>query len=662
MISETGKTFINKAKTQNILKSFMKGVLFNFEEFATNKPLLLKELRKTRLFFNDGDSCYTNGNNIFIGTEFPVLKDPNNSNALTLKLAQGIIIHEIAHIFYTDFTAFSTFVNKSIQNFKKAGSTSKVIFNILEDYRIEETISKDNLFYKRLFFMIRYRVIKNILEKWEEETSGDLSDNTVATNLINSLLIMGFLQKPVFSKNNKLNSLIISSYPVVMKAIRSQSTEDISKLTTYVMNLLEKLDLDKPEDDLSSEAKDLIGNINTRKGSKETMGDGSISKSGAGESNKSNGANGEREVDDITKNLEELDRLSPSTPEELLEELKEIENEIEGETKESDLNNQMIEDYLNGSSNEKKQATTLEKTEKEIKNLSEALPAIHKGLKLNFKKYFDRYHIDDYNLLKNSLNGPIKKLTNKIEELKQYKIEDYEYNMRSGSIDPNSLARFIGLDDIDIFKQQYIEEENINIDVMVLIDCSGSTGSQVLNTKNNTCLARYQVNRMIGIYLHEALKKLEFKHAIWGFDSGNSENISPMVSFENCFTRDSGLNLLDINARSSNRDGYHIRLAGEHLINHSTNNKKLLIVISDGQPAARGYTGKSAMSDVIEAQKELSESGVKTIGIFTGDKTENSYFEDMYENDYYLNNDSIFDFHKLLFELISKEYESELTK
>src|SRR5690606_6792864 len=125
---------------------------------------------------------------------------------------------------------------------------------------------------------------------------------------------------------------------------------------------------------------------------------------------------------------------------------------------------------------------------KSITNISDAMPPIHQKRSLVIRDRMKKFHPDDYHELKNSLNGPISKLVDKISELKQQIYDDYEFYQNSGSLDTNSLVRFSSFDETDVLKIENVEEENMKMDVMILVDCSGSNGSGILNKKTNVSL------------------------------------------------------------------------------------------------------------------------------------------------------------------------------
>ena len=67
--------------------------------------------------------------------------------------------------------------------------------------------------------------------------------------------------------------------------------------------------------------------------------------------------------------------------------------------------------------------------------------------------------------------------------------------------------------------------------------------------------------------------------------------------------------LMDMIDRSGNRDGAALRFVAEHLAKRPEN-RKLLILISDGQPADTGYRGTEAEADLRGIKKEYARQNI----------------------------------------------------
>ena len=65
--------------------------------------------------------------------------------------------------------------------------------------------------------------------------------------------------------------------------------------------------------------------------------------------------------------------------------------------------------------------------------------------------------------------------------------------------------------------------------------------------------------------------------------------------------------LMDMIDRNGNRDGAALRFVAEHLAKRPEN-RKLLILISDGQPADTGYRGTEAEADLRGNQEGIRQT------------------------------------------------------
>lgn len=80
--------------------------------------------------------------------------------------------------------------------------------------------------------------------------------------------------------------------------------------------------------------------------------------------------------------------------------------------------------------------------------------------------------------------------------------------------------------------------------------------------------------------------------------------------------------LIDMSARNGNRDGAALRYVAEHLAKRPES-QKLLIIISDGQPADCGYSGTEAEADLRGIKNEYRKRGIVIFAAAIGDDKEN---------------------------------------
>lgn len=334
-----------------------------------------------------------------------------------------------------------------------------------------------------------------------------------------------------------------------------------------------------------------------------------------------------------------------------------VENAQEEINIEESISKDIYEEYVKGHSETTHKPLTLNEKSfnKVLENLGKTnVPDIHKDCVPVFKpkEHMDSYAMQDYLAIKKDVDVYIKECVKKLKEVIDSTHIQEEDELRFGSLGSDSLFNFTAFNETKIFCQKEEFTETFDADFMLLIDESGSQSATVHNEKNDVALPRFVLNRLVAILLHEVLKSIKFNHAVWSFHSGNNENLASIIDSSNCFDKNAGLRLKDISARGGNRDGYSIMLAGEYMVNSFSNDNKILFVLSDGQPASHNYGGAMAIDDIKNQIAKLAQKGVKTIGIFTGDESENALFSQMYENCLFVNNDSIFDLPRLLKELI----------
>ena len=80
--------------------------------------------------------------------------------------------------------------------------------------------------------------------------------------------------------------------------------------------------------------------------------------------------------------------------------------------------------------------------------------------------------------------------------------------------------------------------------------------------------------------------------------------------------------LMDISARCGNRDGAALRYVAERLMKQPEENR-LLMLVSDGQPAGDGYIGTAAEDDLRGIKKEFTNRGMMFVAAAIGSDKEN---------------------------------------
>ena len=97
--------------------------------------------------------------------------------------------------------------------------------------------------------------------------------------------------------------------------------------------------------------------------------------------------------------------------------------------------------------------------------------------------------------------------------------------------------------------------------------------------------------------------------------------IIPMSEIDG-FDHDDKYRMMDIAARGSNRDGAALRFVAEQL-SKRPEAVKILILVSDGQPADSGYGGSAAEEDLRGIKQEYQRKGILFVAAAIGDDKQN---------------------------------------
>ena len=125
-----------------------------------------------------------------------------------------------------------------------------------------------------------------------------------------------------------------------------------------------------------------------------------------------------------------------------------------------------------------------------------------------------------------------------------------------------------------LFYKLKLPNDRIDIAVAVLNDESGSMSSR----------DRITYARSASIILHDFCKGLDIPVAIYGHTEEDDVELYAYAEFDSIDNKDH-YRLMDMSARCGNRDGAALRYVAERLMTRPEA-IKLLIIISDGQPAA----------------------------------------------------------------------------
>lgn len=175
-------------------------------------------------------------------------------------------------------------------------------------------------------------------------------------------------------------------------------------------------------------------------------------------------------------------------------------------------------------------------------------------------------------------------------------------------LDAHALCRGDG----KVFTKNALPSQPPEMAVGLLLDESGSMAS----------CDRATYARASAIILYDFCQALRVPVMVYGHSTGGSGVELYSYSEFDAIDREDKYRLVDISARGSNRDGAALRFVAERL-SHRPEELKLLILVSDGQPADTGYYGTAAEEDLRGIQQEYRRKGILFVAAAIGDDKEN---------------------------------------
>ena len=241
---------------------------------------------------------------------------------------------------------------------------------------------------------------------------------------------------------------------------------------------------------------------------------------------------------------------------------------------------------------------------------------VHEGVNVRVNRIasVDEELVDQYNYI----SGPLITISRQLQKslLKQLK-EERRGGKQTGLVmgrrlDAHALCR----NDGKVFYKNNLPQEIPELAVGLLLDESGSMCS----------CDRCTYARAAAIILYDFCQSLEIPVTVYGHSTGyhgdgESVDLYSYAEFDS-FDNDDKYRMMDISARGSNRDGAALRYVAERL-SKRLEAVKLLILVSDGQPAASGYYGTAAEEDLRGIKQEYQRKGILFIAAAIGNDKQN---------------------------------------
>lgn len=218
----------------------------------------------------------------------------------------------------------------------------------------------------------------------------------------------------------------------------------------------------------------------------------------------------------------------------------------------------------------------------------------------------------------NSISAPLLTISRQLQkslvkQLKDSRRGGKQVGLLMGRrLDSHALHR----NDGKVFYKNALPNEIPELAVGLLLDESGSMGGY----------DRCTYARASAVILYDFCHSLDIPVMVYGhstdWPSGTSSvELFSYAEFES-YDQDDKYRMMDISARGNNRDGAALRFVAEQLTKRPEP-VKLLILVSDGQPADRGYSGSAAEEDLRGIKQEYQRKGIIFVAAAIGSDKEN---------------------------------------
>lgn len=201
--------------------------------------------------------------------------------------------------------------------------------------------------------------------------------------------------------------------------------------------------------------------------------------------------------------------------------------------------------------------------------------------------------VEAYNAVVARNKSQITRLVSQLKRIIRNEAEETSYRS-SGKVNIKRLsdARLSSR----VFSKRVDPANKGDMAVFILVDNSGSMGHHKIEQARNCAIA-----------LSEVFVALNIPIKVMGFSDGNGYDACHYHYVNWSKSLNERVKLLGMESRNSNFDGYAIRYATKALMKRHEQNK-MLIVISDGQPACRFYWGTDGISDTSDAVREAKHN------------------------------------------------------
>lgn len=259
--------------------------------------------------------------------------------------------------------------------------------------------------------------------------------------------------------------------------------------------------------------------------------------------------------------------------------------------------------------------TSLEKERKrELNELAQSISYgnIHNGVNMTVHRIceVEPELRDEYD----EVGGDLLHISRQLQKSVTQKLEDSRRGGKQTSLlmgrrlDAHAIARLDGR----VFCKNALPNEAPALSVGLLLDESGSMCS----------CDRATYARATAIILYDFCRALDIPIMVYGHSTSSGRvDLYSYAEFD-AIDRDDRYRLMDISSRGSNRDGAALRYVAEQLAKR-TEDVKILMLVSDGQPADSGYYGTAAEEDLRGVKQEYQRKGILFVAAAIGADKDN---------------------------------------
>jgi hypothetical protein len=560
---------------------------------------------KHTLQFSSHNSGHTNMKTGSIVIDGDLLKDSDDN----LDITAGLAIHEKLHLVYSqELMKAESDMRSRLCTTQGQSMLLHDICNIIEDEYIEKQLSTTAKGF------VHY--IEKCKKHYFEDSFKDIAKPSEAfTDLINTFMLFVRYPSLIDDDRRKRHAPHIRFFARTMSDAldsRDNTYVAIETIYSYLLKAFDKMsegDSDKALDEAMSKADDKVDDMMAK-----------FEESGVSIS------------DDEWATIR--DRLKA----EFMEEAKRTEkyrDKLEDAMREADklISKLTGEDYSGGGHLDEsllKEIKDLEDSDYTEYDMDKGLAISGSQRKITWQKASaPEYASEIYREAKTYMKKEISKLKKKIQlygNSEKFTIR----NQKRGKIDKRMLHR-IPSGRMDLFKTE-ITKEDKPLDICLLVDESGSMGSYTMRQARNAAISIKEA-----LSDNDRLNLWVFGHSADEYAKGNTE----MIEYWSPSMKDRPMAMGGMRARYENRDGNAIIASADRVRSESTQPKakKLMIVLSDGQPSADRYRGWDAEKHTKKCVKNVESKGWDIIQVgFAG--MSRRAMADMFSNYIYVDDSS----------------------